>query len=38
MYDEDREFFITDEVEGLILDILFDLVIQAANLQYVGEL
>lgn len=38
MYDEAREFFISDEVEGQILDVLFDLVITAANLQYVGEL
>lgn len=38
MYDEAREFFIADEVEGLVLDVLFDLVIKAANLQYIGEL
>lgn len=38
MYDVNRMAFIIEEAEVQVLDVFFNLLTEAANLQFVGEL
>ena len=38
MYNERSMLFAADDISGLILPILFELIVVAANLKYIGEL